>query len=95
MDFYGQNNQLTYFSKRIGVCQTQKQSTASWGYEILKTIEARSTYAEEDWLILIVTDHGGTEYGHGGQTPFERMTWLACNQKIEVNEENLQFALTK
>lgn len=67
----------------------------SWGYEILKTIEARSTYAEEDWLIIISTDHGGTELSHGGQTPFERMTWLACNQKIEVTEENLQFALKK
>lgn len=67
----------------------------SWGYEILKTIEARSTYATEDWLIIISTDHGGTETSHGGQTPFERMTWLACNQKIELSEENLQFALKK
>ena len=67
----------------------------SWGYEILKTIEARSTYAQEDWLIIVSTDHGGTETGHGGQTPFERMTWLACNQKIAVTEENLQFALKK
>lgn len=67
----------------------------SWGYEILKTIEARSTYATEDWLIIISTDHGGTETSHGGQTPFERMTWLACNRKIELSEENLQFALKK
>ncbi len=67
----------------------------SWGYEILKTIEARSTYAQEDWLIIVSTDHGGTETSHGGQTPFERMTWLACNQKIELTEENLQFALKK
>lgn len=67
----------------------------SWGYEILKTIESRSTYAQEDWLIIISTDHGGTETSHGGQTPFERMTWLACNQKIELTEENLQFALKR
>lgn len=64
-----------------------------WGYEILKTIEARSSYADEDWLIVISTDHGGTETGHGGQTPFERMTWLACNKKIAMTEENLKFAL--
>lgn len=67
----------------------------SWGYEILKTIEARSTYAEEDWLIIISTDHGGTETSHGGQTPFERMTWLACNHKIEMTAENLQYARKK
>ena len=54
----------------------------SWGYEIIKTIEARSTYAQEDWLIIISTDHGGTGTSHGGQTPFERMTWLACNKAV-------------
>lgn len=67
----------------------------SWGYEIVKTIEARSTYAQEDWLIIISTDHGGTETSHGGQTLFERMTWLACNKPVEITEENKTFALTK
>lgn len=65
------------------------------GYEIIKTIEARSTYAQEDWLIIISTDHGGTGTSHGGQTPFERMTWLACNKAVECSEENKTFALTK
>lgn len=64
----------------------------AWGYDIIKTIEARSTYDTEDWLIIISTDHGGTKTGHGGQTPFERMTWLACNKEIEMSEENLNFA---
>lgn len=67
----------------------------SWGYEIIQTIEARSTYAQEDWLIIISTDHGGTEYSHGGQTPFERMTWLACNKPVALTDENLHFARTK
>lgn len=67
----------------------------SWGYDIIKTIENRSTYAAEDWLIVVITDHGGTEYGHGGQTPFERMTWIACNRPIEMTDENVSFALTK
>jgi|GEM_PF-2843176 len=56
---------------------------------------SRSTYAEEDWLIIISTDHGGTETGHGGQTAFERMTWLACNKPIEITEENKTYARTK
>lgn len=67
----------------------------SWGYDIIKTIEARDTYDTEDWLIIISTDHGGTNYGHGGQTPFERMTWLSCNKTIDLTEENLKFARTK
>lgn len=65
----------------------------SWGYDIIKTIEARSTYAQEDWLIIIGTDHGGTEYGHGGQSPMERMTWLSCNKKVEITEEALGYAV--
>lgn len=65
----------------------------SWGYEIIKAIEARSTYQQEDWLIVISTDHGGTGTDHGGQTPFEKMTWIACNKKIEMNSENLNFAV--
>ncbi len=67
----------------------------SWGYEIVKAIEARSTYAQEDWLIIISTDHGGTETGHGGQSAFERMTWLACNKPVEITDENKTYALTK
>lgn len=64
----------------------------SWGYNIVKIIEARSTYAREDWLIIVSTDHGGTQTSHGGQTVFERSTWLACNKQIEMTDENLKFA---
>lgn len=63
----------------------------SYGYSIIKTIEERATYNEEDWLIIIATDHGGTEYGHGGQTNYERMTWLACNKQIDITEDYLKY----
>ncbi len=63
----------------------------AYGYDIVKTIEQRSTYSEEDWLIIISTDHGGTKLSHGGQTPFERMTWLACNKEISINDEYLNY----
>lgn len=37
---------------------------------LMEAIRARSTFAQEDWLILISTDHGRTESGgHGGDTP--------------------------
>lgn len=62
-----------------------------FGMEIIKTIEARETFEEEDWLILIDADHGGTNTGHGGQTPFERMTWLASNKPIEITDEYLNY----
>lgn len=75
----------------IGACK----DADTRGYDIIKTIESRSTYDTEDWLIIISTDHGGTETSHGGQTLFERMTWLSCNKEIAVTEENLNFAIKK
>lgn len=65
----------------------------AYGYDIVKTIEQRSTYDREDWLIIISTDHGGTQTSHGGQTPFERMTWLACNKKININDDYINYAI--
>ena len=36
-------------------------------------MHARRTYAREDWLILVSTDHGRRADGdHGGDTPEER-----------------------
>lgn len=52
----------------------------AYAYEMLKAIESRSTYGEEDWCIIIATDHGGFNYSHGGQTVMERTTFLATNK---------------
>ncbi len=39
---------------------------------LVATIRARGSYASEDWLILVATDHGRTEEGgHGGNSPEE------------------------
>lgn len=51
-------------------------------YELLQAIFSRPSYAEEDWLIIITSDHGGIETWHGGQTLEERTTWIACNKEI-------------
>ena len=52
------------------------------GMDIIEAIEARKTYATEDWLILITTDHGGIGGGHGGPSFEERMTFIVSNQSI-------------
>ncbi|NJD18623.1 MAG: nucleotide pyrophosphatase, partial [Gemmatimonadetes bacterium] len=40
---------------------------------LVAAVRARPTYAAEDWLILVATDHGRTAEGdHGGDTPEER-----------------------
>ncbi len=46
------------------------------GREIIDAIEARENYANEDWLIVITSDHGGYNTGHGMLTIQERMTFI-------------------
>lgn len=57
----------------------------SAGKQILEAVENRKNYEQEDWLILITSDHGGTAMGsHGGQSEGERTTWLAINQALPL-----------
>ena len=43
--------------------------------ELVSAIEGRATFATEDWLILVGTDHGRTDAGdHGGTSPDEK--WI-------------------
>ncbi|MCX5394446.1 alkaline phosphatase family protein [Streptomyces sp. NBC_00094] len=45
--------------------------------EILKAVTSRPTYADEDWQIILTTDHGHTDAGgHGGDSPQERQTFV-------------------
>jgi hypothetical protein len=43
--------------------------------KVLGALQTRANYANEDWLILICTDHGGIGTGHGGLLPQERRIW--------------------
>ncbi len=52
-------------------------------YELLQAIYSRPSYDSEDWLIIIVTDHGGIQTWHGGQTLEERSTRVVCNKGID------------
>ncbi len=44
--------------------------------DVIEAIEARTDYATEDWLIVITSDHGGFNTGHGAFTLQERMTFV-------------------
>ncbi len=57
--------------------------------EIWKAIQYREKNFDEDWLIIITTDHGRdaeTGKGHGGQSDRERAGWIFTNAK-NLNEE--------
>lgn len=46
--------------------------------ELLGTVRARSSFDEEDWLIVVTTDHGHREEGgHGGPSREERQSFVA------------------
>lgn len=42
---------------------------------VMTALRSRANFANEDWLVLITTDHGGIGTGHGGNTDFERKIW--------------------
>lgn len=52
--------------------------------QIIHAIEGRATYATEDWLIIITSDHGGYNTGHGFVTMMERYTFIAANKPFDV-----------
>ncbi|OJV50891.1 MAG: hypothetical protein BGO31_10475 [Bacteroidetes bacterium 43-16] len=47
--------------------------------EVLAKLYQRPTYAQEDWLIMLTTDHGGIGTTHGGQSNTERHIWWVAS----------------
>ena len=52
--------------------------------QVYETIKEREQRFNENWLVIITTDHGRdakTGKNHGGQSTRERETWIVTNQK--------------
>ena len=50
--------------------------------KVWSAVEYRKKHFNEDWLIIITTDHGRDEQtgkGHGGQSQRQRNTWIVTN----------------
>lgn len=49
--------------------------------DIWKSVQYRQEKFDEDWMIIITTDHGRNESGHdhGGQSERERSVWISTN----------------
>lgn len=54
---------------------------------VLNALYARSAYANEDWLILLITDHGGNLFFHGGNTYEERHIWWIASGSAVTPEQ--------
>lgn len=52
---------------------------------IWQAVKYREEHFDEEWMVVVTTDHGRGEngHGHGGQTERERTTWISTN--VDVN----------
>lgn len=62
--------------------QADDQVAAIW-----EAVKYRRQNFDEDWMIIVTTDHGRTEngHGHGGQSQRERTTWVATNKPVNAH----------
>jgi predicted AlkP superfamily pyrophosphatase or phosphodiesterase len=62
----------------LGIQEADRQVGLIW-----EAVKEREKQFDEDWMIVITTDHGRGEGGfhHGGQTPEERATWIISNKQ--------------
>lgn len=54
------------------------QAAEADALQMITAIEGRLTYPVEDWLIIITSDHGGFNTGHGSFTLQERMIFYVA-----------------
>nr|WSX49040.1 alkaline phosphatase family protein [Streptomyces sp. NBC_00974] len=46
---------------------------------LLAALDERTARADEEWTVIVVTDHGHREEGgHGGRSVLERTAWIAA-----------------
>lgn len=69
----GFGNRNSSYVKAVTLCDKN-------AYKIIKAIESRPTYGDEDWLIILSSDHGGHLKGHGSQYITDRTVYIATNK---------------
>lgn len=55
--------------------------------KILNALYARPTYSNENWLILLITDHGGKNFLHGGNSTEERYIWWVASGSAVAHQQ--------
>lgn len=64
--------------------------------QIWEAVRYREEHFDEEWMVVVTTDHGRTEngYGHGGQSARERTTWVATNRPVNSHFHSPGLAIT-
>ena len=64
--------------------------------QIWEAVKYREAHFDEEWMVVVTTDHGRSENGHnhGGQSERERTTWISTNQPVNRHFHNGKLAIT-
>ena len=59
-------------------------------------VKYREANFDEDWMVVVTTDHGRGEngHGHGGQSDRERTTWISTNGPVNSHFTDGTLAIT-
>lgn len=72
------------FDPNNSVYMTALENVDPYIGQILTALYARPDYDNENWLILLITDHGGIGSGHGGGQEVSRhIWWIASGKAVE------------
>ena len=55
------------------------EATDRWIGQVIDAMKKRPNFADEDWLVLVTSDHGGIGKKHGGQSPQERTVFIIAS----------------
>lgn len=63
---------------------------------IWDAVKYREANFDEEWMVVVTTDHGRTENGHnhGGQSLRERTTWISTNVPVNAHFNPSDLAIT-
>ncbi|PZF71855.1 alkaline phosphatase family protein [Taibaiella soli] len=72
------------FSPSNAAYMSAIQSVDTWVGQVMAALRARPNYANEDWLVFVITDHGGLGTSHGGNSNEERhIWWIATGENVQ------------
>ena len=63
---------------------------------IWEAVQYREANFDEEWMVVVTTDHGRDEsgYGHGAQSWRERTTWISTNVPVNVRFQSPSLSIT-
>ncbi|BFM44505.1 hypothetical protein CFS9_31460 [Flavobacterium sp. CFS9] len=83
------------FSGSVPQYKAAIETTDSYIGEILNALKSRPTYNDEDWLIIVSTDHGGVGTSHGGSSYQERNIFtIFYNKDFPTQQADPETSIT-